>query len=339
MDWFERLTGFAEADPASTRARLAVDGEYLVSKVNGARHRIGRLECPTLASVRERAAALPRLSGTRPRVRLLRGDARALHQEPGLAGALFQVASQFNLLEMVDPDVTPEEGVSGYAFDFTQGPACAMAAGAATIYRNHLVPVDGQPGQTATRQLDMLADLGEALSAAVGLPLSQLWTMRNGYAMCSRAGLHAIDDHLAALDEAGRDALRQRLRIGLHWSVEVTDAPSLPGPIVSQAFCSALPVAYHRMHDAPWARFATLVLEAAYEATLLAAALHPTAVPGIGTPTVLLTQLGGGAFGNDEAWIDTAMRRALARLEGHGLDVAVVSFRAPSAYLLDLASG
>jgi hypothetical protein len=66
-----------------------------------------------------------------------------MHQSPKNAGALFQVASQFNLLEMVLPRVTPEHGVTRYAHDHTQGPACAIAAGAATIYRNYFVPVDG----------------------------------------------------------------------------------------------------------------------------------------------------------------------------------------------------
>jgi hypothetical protein len=83
---------------------------------------------------------------------------------PEYAGALFQVASQFNLLEMVSPEVTPEQGVTRYQHDKTQGPACAIAAGAATIYRDYFVPVGDAVGQTSERQLDALADLGAALS-------------------------------------------------------------------------------------------------------------------------------------------------------------------------------
>src|SRR4029077_13447538 len=44
-----------------------------------------------------------------------------------------------------------------------QGPACAMAAGAATIYRNYFAPVDGEIGQTRDRQIDALAGVGTAL--------------------------------------------------------------------------------------------------------------------------------------------------------------------------------
>ena len=35
--------------------------------------------------------------------------------------SVFQVASQFNCLEMVGPDVTPEHGISKYFYDNTQG--------------------------------------------------------------------------------------------------------------------------------------------------------------------------------------------------------------------------
>jgi hypothetical protein len=57
-----------------------------------------------------------------------------------------------------------------------------------------------------------------------------------------------------------------------------------------------------------WERFASLVLEAAYEATLLAALECPRRG---GRPRVYLTLLGGGAFGRQREWILRAIRRAL----------------------------
>lgn len=77
-----------------------------------------------------------------------------MHIDSANARALFQVASQFNLLEMVSPNRTPEQGVGIYDFDLTQGPACAVAAGAGTIYRNYFVLVNGQIGQSTANQLD-----------------------------------------------------------------------------------------------------------------------------------------------------------------------------------------
>ena len=251
---------------------------------------------------------------------------------PAYAGALFQVASQFNALEMTGPDVTPEDGVTRYAHDHTQGPACALAAAPATIYRNYFAPVEGGVGQTRTRQLDGLADVGRALSAELSRPVSDLWTMRNGYALCSAPGLRAISDWLAAADAEEIDALRGRLSIGLHRDVEVTAPGASPGARVSQAFCSALPVGYSSVPPHDWRAFATLVLEAAYEATLLAGVLQAA---GGGSSIVPLTLLGGGAFGNRREWIFAAIRHALERVRGFGLDIRIVSYAKPDPALLE----
>ena len=332
MDWFERLTGFRETGYADTRARLAVEGRHLVSQVNRQRYAIGDLELVSLQTLRARVRAGDARPGTLT-VRNISGDVRALHADAEFAGALFQVASQFNLLEMVGPDVTPEQGVTRYQHDGTQGPACAMAAGAATIYRNYFAPVAGVAGQTRDRQLDGLADMGAALGLALGLPVAALWTMRNGYALGTEAGLTAIGKHLRGLDADGRDALRSALCIGLHQDVEVTDGNAEPRQRVSQAFCSALPVAYSRVRAELWQPFAQLVLEAAYEATLLAALLMPRR---LAPNTVLLTRLGGGAFGNDNGWIEAAMRRALLCCRGQALDVRIVNYGAASGAMLEL---
>ena len=120
--------------------------------------------------------------------------------------------------------------------------------------------------------------------------------MRNGYAMATREGLAAVDAVLREADEAFLDDLRGRVRVGLHADVEVTDQAA-SGGTVSQIFCSALPVAYSGHPSSAWARFASLILEAAYEATLLAGVLNADRGA---SDRVLLTRLGGGAFGNDD---------------------------------------
>ena len=61
------------------------------------------------------------------------GDVRQLHVDSANANVLFQVASQFKLLEMTGLSVMPELGVSSYENDPTQGPACAIACGVGTI--------------------------------------------------------------------------------------------------------------------------------------------------------------------------------------------------------------
>lgn len=81
-----------------------------------------------------------------------------------------------------------------------------------------------------------------------------------------------------------------------------------------------------------WRMFGTLILEAAYEATLLAAVLNARRGA---SNTVLLTRLGGGAFGNEDEWIDNAMRRALNKVQTVDLDVRLVSFGAPEVPMLE----
>jgi hypothetical protein len=318
-DWFADLTGFGETSYHVTREQLVIEGDELDSMVNGKRYGIGTLEVPTLAELRGRAE-VP--SDGRTTVQCVTGEARAMHADPELEGALFQVASQFNLLEMTGPSVTPEDGVTRYSGDHTQGPACAIAAGAATIYRNYFAPVHGEIGQTRERQINALAGVGGALSSKLGRPVSELWQMRNGYALCTAEGLDGITRLLADGDDGLRDDLRARLAIGLHRNVEVTDVRESSRRLVSQAFCSALPVAYGSGSSAAWEAFARLVLEAAYEATLLATVEQSSAS---GSNIVLLTRVGGGAFGNADKWIDDAIVRALSIVEHAGLDVRLVS--------------
>jgi hypothetical protein len=333
VDWFERLTGFPETDYESTRAKLAVEGRQLRSLVNGAVYSIGKLEVVSLETLRERAASIS-FPG-RLRTRVVIGDVRQMHRAPENAGALFQVASQFNLLEMTGPSVTPEHGVTCYQHDHTQGPACAIAAGAATIYRNYFAPVGGSHGQTAHRQIDTLAGVGEALSDTLKMPLDALWKMQNGYALCTRAGLDAITGYLDDLDSAQTDLLAGKLCVGVHQNVEATEAPGDPRPLVSHVFCSALPVAYQRsVPSSHWEKLACLVLDAAYEATMWAAVLNARRGA---SNVVFLTFVGGGAFGNADAWIHAAIRRALGIVANFDLDVRLVSYGTPSKAILEIA--
>ena len=52
---------------------------------------------------------------------------------------------------------------------------------------------------------------------------------------------------------------------------------------------------------------------------------------------VLLTLLGGGAFGNEDEWILSAMRRGLELVSPSDVDVRIVSYGAPSPAVLGVA--
>jgi hypothetical protein len=317
MTWFKALTGIEERSADQVRSQLSVDGDRILCP-NGKRIAFGQFETPTLGELRERVQGVDLTSGSL-QLSEVRGDVRQLHADSLHADAMFQVASQFNLLEMTSPMVIPEEGVGIYEYDPTQGPACAIACGAGTIYRNYFVNLGDQVGQSKNNQLDCASDLGRVL----GNEDQRLWQMENGYLLPTDSGLKQITRLLHDANEVERDQYRASLRIGLQWNTQVT----LEGAehCVSQAYCSALPVAYGRQPVDEWAPFAKLILEAAYEATFCAAILN--AANG-GSNKLFLTMLGGGVFGNRDQWIIDAIHRAVEKYRHYELDVAIVSYRA-----------
>ncbi|NJK47844.1 hypothetical protein HC931_06385 [Candidatus Gracilibacteria bacterium] len=328
MRWFKKLTGFPEVSPQQVRENIIVDGETLKSHVNQKVLICGQLEIPTLGELRERARSSEHKIG-QISVREVVANVLHLHANESNADSLFQVASQFNLLEMVSPTITPERGVGIYEKDRTQGPACAIAAGAGTIYRNYFAIVNGQIGQSAKNQIDCLADIG----AALGNCESRLWTMKNGYVLASHNGLSEISNRLRTSSESELDELRQLLRIGIQWNAQVTlnDCKHT----VSQAYCSALPVAYSPHSFNLWVEFAQLVLEASYEATVCTAILNSVRN---GNNRLFLTLLGGGAFGNKTDWIVGAIHRALNLYKHVDLDVALVSYGSSNQYVRQLVN-
>lgn len=315
MTWFSSLTGIDVETPQSVNKHLQIDGSVLISNANHRRFQIGQLTRPNLATLRnETVQGEGRIS-----VREIVANVQDLHKDKENIGAAFQVASQFNLLEMVSPSIRPEDGVGRYEQDHTQGPACAVVCGAGTIYRNYFAPVNGQIGQHESNQIDCLEDISSALKNHV----HNYWEMRNGYALPTVGGLERLNDVMAAMTQQQLDHLRGLLRIGVHADTEVTFDST--GHYVTQIYCSAMPVSYGR--DAPnlWQNIAKLVLDAAYEATLLAAQQNSIKT---GNNRVFLTLLGGGAFGNKPTWIIDAILRTLNLMRSSNLDVFLVSYSA-----------
>ena len=325
-NWFERLTGIQEKSPDYVRENLDLIDGYLVSKANGRKWKPGRLEMPTLRELRQRTAEIkPPESATL--LGEVVADAVSLHCDEANQGALFQVASQFNLLEMVHPDVTPEDGIGGYEHDYTQGPACAIAAGAGTIYRNYLVPLGGSNGQSGSNQIDCLADIGERL----GNRENQLWEVKNGYVIASKSGLERVSSLISEMNDSDLDEIRALLRVGIQWRTQVTSLDRMQ--LVSQVYCSALPVGYSALSPDLWEPFARLVLEATYEATVCAAIENQARN---GHSGLFLTLVGGGAFGNQSSWILDAISRAISLYGDSGLDIGIVSHRESKPVILNL---
>lgn len=232
-------------------------------------------------------------------------------------------------------------GVTIYANDRTQGPACAIAAGAATVYRNYFeatistndnkfvqVP---RYGDRLNTQYNMICDL------LLMLDVDVFTSVKNGYVLIDDKDiLEYINKQIATAKEQGTyQTLVDALQVGVQTNVGVMDYtnvdPRMITQQVTQVFCSALPVSYNKFDREEWEPFAQLVLDAAYEATILAAA-QQSADREQRSPhyahsntKLYLTQLGGGAFGNNRKWIVNAIERAINKYYFLPLDVYIVS--------------
>lgn len=314
--WFENLMGFREQNPKQVRENIEVIGNRLISKVNNQSYIYGELTTPSLEELREFSLSFNDFNA-KIKLSEIVGNVQTLHCLEENNGAFFQAASQFNLLEMVSPNVTPEEGVGRYEYDKTQGPACAIACGAGTIYRNYFADVNGRVGQTHDNQIDCLKDIGDAFeNEKLGL-----WKMSNGYALATYDGLKHINSKLNSLSTDEYVQLKGLLRIGIQSDTQVTINNS--SNFVSQAYCSALPIAYTNVNLDLWESFARLVLEATYEATLYAGLKN---FQKTNSNKVYLTLVGGGVFGNKIDWILDAIKKAVSKFKSTPLDVRIVSY-------------
>eukprot|EP01039_Chlorochromonas_danica_P005924 gene5924-6522_t len=324
--WFEKLFGFPE-----TRQ----EGQYeiqdyfelspnekknitMTSRQNKRTFHVGQFTRPTLQSIR--SLALDALSQPHcPAALTLRvshiifGDVLVEHHRYPLA--TFQAASQLNCLEFPNPKALPEHGITAYSTDRTQGPACALACPAGTLYRNYFMTVynpstgDYETGQRRSLQVNNL----EELEVALNNNEEQYWQVENGYTFSTEEGLARLNQRLEALEDY--DDLCDLVKIG--WQrdtevvfqdrfVEVERKEEEPVVLVSQVYCSALSVAYSGVAQRHWETFARLVLEANYEASIWAAILnmvhhHP--------------DLRGGVFGNALEWIVESMARACIKVD------------------------
>lgn len=326
--WFEQLTGFKEENAENVRNNLTIDGHSFISKVNNRRITFGQLEIISLGELKQKNSSLKNYND-HIKVSEVVDNVRSLHCEPENEHALFQAASQFNLLEMVGPHIAPEQGIDCYERDYTQGPACAIACGAGTIYRNYFVQTKKGIGQTYANQIDCLDLIGTELKNNE----RQLWTMENGYALANRYGLEKINQLLGEQNDEQRESLKDKLKVGIQWNTEVT--VSLNQQLVSQIYCSALPISYCNIELSLWEKFARIILEATYEATLHAAVFN---MENNNSNIVYLTLVGGGAFGNRQQWILESIHQVLRKFKNVPLDVRIVSYGGSNAKLLEYIS-
>lgn len=340
--WFHNLFGIIERGNASYRTiqkSFTLNAEQrLITAPNGRIFQCGKFYTPSVQDLRQEVSQLirerrsPAKSCSFDHVPIQ--DVLDIHCR--FPRSVIQAASQFNCLEFPSPSVTPEVGIDQYASDRTQGPACAVACPAGTLFRNYFASVGDQIGQTAHNQINNLADLETLLSNAH----YRYFYVKNGYVFTENAdNLRQIFTVLTVQDPEQLDEYRRSIRIGIQEDTEVSFrrryVPTSPDEelvLVTQAYCSALSCGYSGVATELWEPLARLVLEAAYEATILVAIknvlrFEMQSVEDEQSPDtfrdVFLTAVGGGVFGNDMTWIGDAIGRAITIAESYEVDLRI----------------
>jgi hypothetical protein len=321
--WFEELVGFKENNPEQVRENLEIIDNKLISKINNNEYVFGKLEITSLEELRNQSSLIEKYC-SKINVSEVVGNIQTIHKDISNNNSVIQVASQFNLLEMVSPNRTPEDGVGIYEYDATQGPACAISCGAGTIYRNYFVNVDGQTGQTSAKQIDCLNEIGIELEN----DKFHHWEMKNGYALANRRGLKSIGKRIKTKSVKDYENLKGKLRIGVQWNSEVTI--SKDRNFITQVYCSALPISYSNIETELWSDFAKLVLEATYEATFFIALKYYERT---NNNKVFLTLIGGGVFGNKHEWIFDAILKSIKKFSKTPLDIKIVSYGTSNPFI------
>lgn len=312
------LIGFSDSRVGYSRTKtlLKFDGQCVQSQRNGQRYGVGEFEFLRLSELRSRVAGLHSAELGKKKETLpnwvyhnqpVGENVQEYMKDSAYNLGLFQVASQFNLLEMADPSYTPEDGVDMYWLDNTQGPACAKATLGATLFRNYFVEHDGRVGQSKEYQLNGLRELLTTL----GLEQDIHYLFENGYIRLTKDQLHSCASKISAMGDEQRTELMGNILVGIHWGCQVNDAKRAIDQRVSLVLCSALPLgAYARdgvfVEDAE--ALGRLVQDGMQEATLLAGVLNQHR---FGSSDLILTKLGHGVFGNPTQWVVDARNRAL----------------------------
>ena len=247
-----------------------------------------------------------------------------IHDNHELANSTIQVASQLNCLEMTGPSIFPEYGITIYAKDKTQGPACAMCAPAGLAYRNYIY--DG--GQTHNKQIDMSSKLLDYLKTKDN---KITWNVRNGYLLFDNEYKLKKINELLQDKEIFKEA-KKLIQSGSHSQQGIRINNNNKNYTMNHVYCSGLPISYNNNinNDDLWDILSILFLEGLYENTLLIAVMNNLLSREI--KPCFLTKVGGGVFRMKDILIVNAIKKACNTIYnlGFNLEIFLVNYNLES---------
>lgn len=215
---------------------------------------------------------------------------------------------------MINPDKMPEDGITEYESDGTQGPKCAMCCPAALFWRNYIF----NGGQTAKNQLNLFDDIEQYLEN----DKNNYWQVKNGYCLIKEeTALKQLNRKLDAKLDV--EEIRSRFKVGVQYDIGVLDRED---HTITQIFCSALPISYSQIRkEILFEKFASYILDWSYDATFtIASNLAKERKKRV---KLFLTALGGGVFGNQLEWIEKAIKNNIKKHKNDPIDVYMVHYK------------
>ena len=317
INWFDAIFGFIEQDYSKTK------NEMLKLYLAGKNKYINEVEIGDfmLLDLEQLYTLCTNKYGGTVKFKHIVANIKEIHKSSNNDNATIQVASQFNCLEMIDYNKSPEHGITCYENDKTQGPICVMCTPTGLAYRNYIY----NGGQNKNQQINMSDNL---LTYFKLLDNSINWTVKNGYLMIDDVQVLLKISKLLKNNDIRKTA-KNKIKAGIHTNIGVFIDETKYCHTVNHVLCSGLPISYHQypLNDINlWDGLSELFLEAYYEITLLMACVN-NMMKDTSSPCYL-TQIGGGVFGMKKSLINKAITNAcnLINSLGHNLDVFMVHY-------------
>ena len=332
-----------------------IDLENISFKINNKSFAVGDFSCLPLLALKEKTQKLGQYNNsTKLTYQYIPGDiSDIIYNISEDDIVVVQAASQFNLLEMRAPEITPAGGITNYIQDNTQGPRVALSSPAGTLFRNYAVWNGiSQINTQINTLIDVMKELGLELSGkyesngdgSAPAKIGQ-YSYVNGYLYINPFSIQA-----AIQSDTFQKTMDDKLRVGIQWNT-----PSLHNPNIKlcQVYSSGLPLGrYLRLIDRgcmidgipgitdnmkidkfldvmkkqynPLIKpFAVALLASTFKCTLQAGVIHALR-HGKDSCTVYLTPVGGGVFDNPHEWIQEGLLIALEDFKNFPLKVKMV---------------
>ena len=233
--------------------------------------------------------------------------------------ASFQIASQFNCLEMIDQYVSPIDGITNYYKDKTQGPLAVICTPYALAWRNYVFK-----DYTHESQIDMTHDL---LSYFQTINLSISWHVINGYLIIDEDNLNKINEILKI--EVLYNNAKEYVVVCMQRNVNVI-LNGVYYNTISHIFCSGIPLSYYpnnMINKNDWNLLSMLILETQYELTMLCS-IYNNILKNNNQP-LFLTKIGVGAFGMNKNILIKAIEKAYNNIKKlkHSLYIKLVHYK------------